>query len=306
MSQKKFRILNLFRDPIFGNEDRLEFDPGLNLIVGPGNSGKTKWLNMLDYLLGDPGKPEDAFPQELVDKYSLAGTNIIIDSKEYEIIRKWNDKGNKGKVFVNNEPMQTEEFQHWLMEELEIPILHYPKGNPFAERAWPELSWRTIYRHIYRQQRFWSDIADKQSESEQFAVLTLFLGIAEHLFSDKSGKLTQLRKDLWKKEGAKEQFISLIERFANEFTDEKELQGVITFETIELAEEKLKNRIQDLKKNRENILFQLKTKIKIESKNLDLNQVSTQWANSNNEKIQKKEELNKIQNRLEELDKYLK
>ena len=41
-------------------------------------------------------------------------------------------------------------------------------------QTWPELSFRTLLRHIYRQQRFWSDLADKQPEGDQHACLLHF------------------------------------------------------------------------------------------------------------------------------------
>jgi hypothetical protein len=38
-----------------GNVEELSFEPGVNVLVGRPNTGKTKWLQTLDFLLGDPG-----------------------------------------------------------------------------------------------------------------------------------------------------------------------------------------------------------------------------------------------------------
>jgi AAA15 family ATPase/GTPase len=35
-----------------GKEERLSFLPGVNILVGKPNTGKTKWLSTLDYLFG--------------------------------------------------------------------------------------------------------------------------------------------------------------------------------------------------------------------------------------------------------------
>jgi hypothetical protein len=35
------------------NTEPLQFAPGVNLLVGRPNTGKTKWLQTFDYLLGD-------------------------------------------------------------------------------------------------------------------------------------------------------------------------------------------------------------------------------------------------------------
>src|SRR5207237_1933492 len=47
--------------------------------------------------------------------------------------------------------------------------------------------------HIYRQQRFWGDLADKQPEAEQHACLLQFLGLAERIYTNDYGQLIELR-----------------------------------------------------------------------------------------------------------------
>ena len=48
--------------------EELSFEAGVNLLVGPRNSGKTKWLQTIDYLLGDEidaneRETDDNFPE---------------------------------------------------------------------------------------------------------------------------------------------------------------------------------------------------------------------------------------------------
>ena len=68
---KTLIIRELSRCPEHGSEDRLHLVPGVNLIVGAPNTGKTQWMKMLDFLLGDDGKPEELFG-ELNDNWSFA------------------------------------------------------------------------------------------------------------------------------------------------------------------------------------------------------------------------------------------
>ena len=306
MASKTLVIKELIRTPQYGPEDKLEFTNGVNLIVGPGNSGKTKWLNMLDYLLGDSGKTEDAFPSELVEKFDTVGARFIIDNEEFFVERRWKEKGTRGKVFVEGDEIPAHEFQQFLLERLNIPIVHFPKGNPYEERAWPELSWRIILRHIYRQQRFWGDIADKQPEVEQHASLMQFLGIAEFLFSGKSGELVSKRKELWKLQGAKEQYLKLLDQISKDVADEKEIQIAVTSESVNQAINRLRKESENLQIRRENLLLQLKGQGKRDEQKpeIDIDQLSNEWASLRAGLSESQFQLNRFETRLVELDKY--
>ena len=48
---RTFSVVELVRTPEHGPEDRLSFAAGVNVIVGMPNTGKSKWLQMLNYLL---------------------------------------------------------------------------------------------------------------------------------------------------------------------------------------------------------------------------------------------------------------
>lgn len=69
MSDKNLIIKQLKRVTASGESEELVFTSGVNVIVGGPNAGKTVWLSMLDYLLGDKGSAEDAFGSELAKKY---------------------------------------------------------------------------------------------------------------------------------------------------------------------------------------------------------------------------------------------
>ena len=178
-----------------GNTEELVFKPGVNVVVGRPNTGKTKWLQTLDFLLGDPGENpfEGAEEAGLTDKYDSAAVELIIGDERMRIERRWREAGAKTKIFVDDNGMAARDFQQWLMGKLAIPLLNFPKGNPLSGQTWPELSFRMLLRHIYRQQQFWGDIADKQPEGEQHACILQLLGLAEHIFNDDYGQLIKLK-----------------------------------------------------------------------------------------------------------------
>ncbi len=169
MSQSLLSIGQLQRRLTAGGEESLHFERGVNLLVGPPNTGKTRWLQTLDYLFGDPGDNpfEGAEDAGLADKYEAAAAELLVGEERLWIERRWRERGAKTKVFVDDVGMSAKEFQHLLMERLEIPLVSFPKGNPMSGQTWPELSFRTLLRHVHRQQRFWSGIADQQPDREQ-------------------------------------------------------------------------------------------------------------------------------------------
>jgi hypothetical protein len=101
----------------------------VNLLVGPPNTGKTKWLQTLDYLLGDTGEnPFDAAEETgLAEKYDAAAAHVLIGDKEIRIERRWRERGARTKIFVDGEGITAREFQQWLMTSLTIPLLSFPK-----------------------------------------------------------------------------------------------------------------------------------------------------------------------------------
>ena len=174
--------------------NHLVFEPGVNVIVGERNTGKTKWMETIDYLMGDEISAEQRATDDIFAKYDSARMVVIVNNTKMEVERRWRQEGVISKVYVNGEAISLKDYRTLLMDMLKIPIVHYPQGDPYGPRTWPELGWRSLFRHIYRRQRFWSEIADKQPESEQHACLMQFLGVAEKLFSQDFGNLVRQQK----------------------------------------------------------------------------------------------------------------
>ena len=251
MNSKTITIKQLIRNPQYDNGDELHFDLGVNLIAGGPNTGKTKWLAMLDYILGDDSQPETALGTDIAHKYDSVAALCTVCGEELFIERRWKQRGIKGKILVDGEPLAHDEFSDFLLEKLGIPLLQFPKGSPYTERKWPRLSWRMLLRHIYRQQRFWSSFADEQPESELQACLLQFLGLAKYLYSDLQGELVRVRKEIWKEQGAKDSFISMLDRISHDVIAEKETQVTLTALSIESAIHRLADELNECRRRRE-------------------------------------------------------
>ena len=83
-------ILSLNRRFTNGGKESLNFIPGVNLLVGRPNTGKTKWLETLDFLFGDLGQNPfgEADGEGLFTKYDAASAKIRIGEDEYWISRR--------------------------------------------------------------------------------------------------------------------------------------------------------------------------------------------------------------------------
>lgn len=249
-------ILSLNRRFAAGGNERLLFEEGVNLLVGTPNTGKTKWLQTLDYLLGDPGA--DPFEGDedgsLAIKYDAASAQMRIGDETFWISRRWREPGGKGKIYVDQEPMLAREFQHWLLGKLGIPLLNFPKGNPMSGQTWPELSFRMLLRHIYRRQGFWTDLADRQPEGEQLACVLQFLGLAEHVFSPDYGKLVEHKLKVEKLTAQRENYATTLNQLSRELLSESDIKLDVSVVTIAAAKERLETRRQQLLKERDELL----------------------------------------------------
>lgn len=254
---KRFMVCNLVRTPEIGPEDRIDFKEGVNVVVGPPNTGKTKWFQMLDYVLGNDGVADDVFGEDVAEKYEAITARLLVAGEEIEVQRRWKEAGAKGKVFLNGESMAVKDFLHDLLSRLGIPILHYPQGNPLGQRTWPELGWRSLYRHMYRRQTMWGDLADKQPESEQHASVLQFVGLAEKLFSDEYGKLVEKQKKIIELQASKDQYMAVLTDVSKQLLTAEELGVGLSPQSIEAARQRTQAEISALNERREQLLSSL-------------------------------------------------
>jgi hypothetical protein len=256
MSHPFLSVRRVARELAAGNSEELAFEAGVNLLVGRPNTGKTRWLQTLDYLLGDQGENPFQGAEEagLADKYVAASAELVIGEETVLVQRRWREAGSKTKLFIGDQGMSAAEFQQWLMTKLGIPLLHFPKGNPMSGQTWPELSLRTLLRHIYRQQRFWTDLADKQPEGDQHACLLQFLGLAEHLFTEAYGEVVRLKLEVERLKARREQYADTLQELAGDLVSEPGLTVGINSTTVQAATERLSKDIEDLQKQRGELL----------------------------------------------------
>lgn len=252
MTQRMLSIGRIERRLSNGTLEHIRFMPGANLLVGRPNTGKTKWLQTLDFLLGDPGENpfEGAEEEGLAEKYDAANAELRIGDEQLSVERRWREPGARSKVFVDGQGYLVREFQQLLMQRLGIPLLNFPKGNPMSGQTWPELSFRMLLRHIYRRQTFWSGIADLQPEGEQLACLLQFLGLAEHLFTEDYGRLVKLKMEVEQLKARRAQYGQTLDELAKELLSEPGLTVGANATTVRDAEARVGQDIEALRDRR--------------------------------------------------------
>ena len=234
-----------------GTTEKLRFEPGLNILVGRPNTGKTIWLTMLDYALGDRSSVEKRLSAELADKYSIIRAMLRLGDDIHTVVeRRWKEPGSKHKVYVDDRPLAVEEFSSYFLPKLGIPVLHYPKGDPYSSRAWPELSWRSLFRHIFRRQDIgWGGIVERQPEGEQHACILQFLGIAKSIYSDDYGTLVNLRKTRMALEARRDNYLTTLNQIARDLLEMDAATG-LTPSIIDEALLTISNAIEDLRERK--------------------------------------------------------
>jgi len=209
---------------------------------------------MLDYLLGDSSTAVGALGEELAEKYDSIWADVRIGGEEYRLERNWKEHGTRTKISINGEVVDQNEFSPRLLDLLEIPRFRFPQGDPYSEKAWPEISWRMLFRHIYRQEIFWSDFADKQPPGEQHAVLASFLGLGRQLFPVEYGELVDRRRRRASLQAKREQFDEVLAEVTQEIIASPFVAVGPTDDSIRYAIEHMRQEITILQDRKDAIL----------------------------------------------------
>jgi predicted nucleic acid-binding Zn-ribbon protein len=254
MTAKIIRIKNATRFPSDVDYDQLELDEGVNVIVGEMNTGKTKWLQMIDFALGDVGGPEEAFAKELADKYERITLTLEIGDEDLVVERRWKEVGAKTKIFVNGEGMASKQFSEFILGKLNIPLISVPSGNPYGDRTWPELSWRELFRHMYKQENLWSDLVQKQAEVVRSACILQFLDVAKNLYSEAYGRFVSKQKERAKLDAQKDVFVSVMQDLATDLVRQPEMTVSVTPDSINISRKRLNDRLAEIEKQRAELL----------------------------------------------------
>jgi hypothetical protein len=296
-------VEQLARTKSDGEIEKLEFTDGVNAIVGAQNTGKSTWLRMLDFLMGDDGSPNAKFDEILVLKYRAVSALIRLGDTTVELERTWSEDGSRSQICLNGDRIRVEDVQQLFLDSLKIPPLRYPQGNIYAsDRTWPTLGWRSLLRHIYRRQDYWSDLVPQQPESEQHACILQFLGLAEYLFSSDLSSLTDKRRMLAHLVTRKEYFTELLQKLVPGLMDDEKLAKEVSPQAIAEAKERIETEVSALVAERAQLVTRVRDQFQVPSGRL--NRLLEERTSTLNNRDARQRECFAIQGRLSELEQY--
>ena len=257
MSTKTLLVKSVSRVTASGDTDTLDLKPGVNVIVGDKDTGKSRWLDTISFLLGDTDPPEKGMGPEIAAKFDTATLQLSVGDEEITVQRRWKEPRAKGKVFANGEGMSSADFGEYIQGKLGIPMARYPKGSPFSGFTWPLLSWRELFRHVYREERFWGDLADKQLPKVQHACLLQFVGAADKMYPKERQEAVNERQNLTALQARKEQFDSVLQQAAKDLIPDPSINTAPTLDAIDLGVQRLRAEVERLRQRRQAVLAQV-------------------------------------------------
>lgn len=129
-------ISSLHRTTRDGSVESLDFNVGVNVIVGEQNSGKSTWLRMLDFLMFQTRAPKERFDDVLVGKYGSISAVLTAGDRTFSLSKSWDEDGGRASMGLDGERISAPEAEALLLDLLQIPTLRFPQGAPSSERAW--------------------------------------------------------------------------------------------------------------------------------------------------------------------------
>ncbi len=169
-----------------GEIGKYDFSSPVTILVGPRNSSKTTTLRMIDFCFGSADSALSAFGPAVSGHYFGLELDVELSGQTHVIRRSFEPSfGLLTRVYVDGQSISPREFSDWAMTQLGWPILDIPKGRvPELATELVPLTFRTLWRHIYRREGSWLEFASQELEFHRRAVLSLFLGLAESRYSN--------------------------------------------------------------------------------------------------------------------------
>jgi hypothetical protein len=170
-----------------GEIDELDLSANSTVLVGPRNSSKSTTLRMIDYCLGDDDTAAGALGPDVAGRYAGLELDIELPTGTHTIRRSFVPTfGKRTRVLVDADlELTTRALSDWILGELGWPAIEIPKGRvaAYATELVP-LTFRTLWRHLYRREDSWLVFANQEQEFHRRAVLAFFLGLAEQRYSN--------------------------------------------------------------------------------------------------------------------------
>jgi hypothetical protein len=196
-SRKGLRVESVTLVHSSGEMDTYAFNTaGLSVLSGVRNSSKTTTLKAIDYCLGNRDSPTEALKAAVADEYVEVSIELTLNGTPTEIRRSL-QHGRQNKVVLNGDEFPVGEFSDRILHKLGWPTLSIPKGiQATTATELTPLTFRSLLRHIYRNEDSWTQFADKEQEFLRRAVISYLLGFAPTRYSNHDFELAAAQRRL--------------------------------------------------------------------------------------------------------------
>ncbi|MBV6701936.1 hypothetical protein KV557_33350 [Kitasatospora aureofaciens] len=234
-----------------GEIDKYTFNTaGLNIIQGVRNSSKTTTLKAIDYCLGKSGSPADALKAAVADEYIEILADLTVNGSPAEIRRSL-QHGRQNKVVVNGNEFPVAEFSSRILRELGWPDLSIPKGLHAATATeLVPLSFRSVLRHMYRNEDSWTQFADKEQEYLRRAVISFLLGFAPARYNNNDFALAAAQRNLTQAQATEREVHDSTDRAIAAVCENLQLPIARTQQQVDLVREDLQAELDSVHEQR--------------------------------------------------------
>ena len=255
------QFVNLRRTRADASTWDIPFRPGLNLLVGGQNTSKTTTLRIIDFCLGHPGNARDRFSQAIVAEYESFQLLIAIDGVEHVLTRRLNAPGQQRQVDVDGILRDSVGFNEWIARALGWgwPPVFVPRGiySPVIANQNP-LTFRAVYRHVYRRANSWTEWARGEYEYYRRGVVAFLLGIAREIYQGPQVEITQEELRLGELAQRRIELRATLNEAVERVTAGFREQGATTLDSIEQTIAEIDSQIRDTQSEREQLTSTLR------------------------------------------------
>lgn len=181
------RLVSLRRYERDGSIDEVDLSADASVLIGPRNSSKTTTLRMIDYCMGDDSSAAAALGPDVAGRYAGLDLELDLPTGRHVIRRSFAPSfGLLTRIRIDDQlELAPRAFSDWILQQLGWPLIEIPRGR-VAELATElvPLTFRTLWRHVFRREDSWLVFASQEQEFHRRAVLAFFLGLAEERYSN--------------------------------------------------------------------------------------------------------------------------
>jgi hypothetical protein len=253
------RIDLIQRVDIAGQIWDVNLEPGLNLLIGDPNTSKTTTLRIADFCLGDDDSAEGKFGRNVADEYAQFALQITANGQEHLLIRRVREPGQTRRVDVDGQLMDTRGFNDWIAEALGWgPPVRIPRGLSAAATEEIPLTFRVLYRHLYRRWNSWTNFAYREEEYFRRAVVAFFLGVASDVYGGQQVEITKREQDLAALEQERRSLRTMLDRVVQQMAGGFRETGITGLDSIGDARDEVTNQISEVRDQHQRLMDRMR------------------------------------------------